>query len=258
MIDLKDKVAILTGSSSGIGLATAKLFLSLGAKVFGVDMSKPTDEEIAKAADDPSSSFSFHQADLTQPTAAEEVVKACVIRFGERIDVLANIAGIMDGCASADKVSDSQLGRVIDVNLKAPIKLMGAVLPRMKSQQSGSIINVASVAGYSGAAAGIAYTASKHGLVGATKNVAWRFRDEGIRCNAIAPGGVMTNIQSSVQDFDMDAYTTIKPYHDLFASESRPPMEAMEIANTIAFLASSLATPISGVLLPIDKALAAA
>ena len=94
MIDLKDKVAILTGSSSGIGLATAKLFLSLGAKVFGVDMSKPTDEEIAKAADDPSSSFSFHQADLTQPTAAEEVVKACVIRFGERIDVLANIAGI--------------------------------------------------------------------------------------------------------------------------------------------------------------------
>ena len=79
--------------------------------------------------------------------------------------------------------------RVIAVNLTAPVKLMRAVLPTMKEQKKGVIVNVASRASFSGASAGLAYTASKHGLVGATKNTAWRFRNEGIRCNAVCPGG---------------------------------------------------------------------
>ena len=79
---------------------------------------------------------------------------------------------------------------LLSVNLTVPVKLMSAVLSSMKEHGGGSIVNAASYASVSGAAAGIAYTASKHGLLGATKNVAWRFYKEGIRCNAVAPGGM--------------------------------------------------------------------
>lgn len=165
MFDLQKKVAVVTGCTSGIGLATTQLFLASGALVFGVDIAPLTDADLLKNANDTESSFAFHQADLTKPTTAQDVVKACVARFGSRIDILANIAGIMDGFATAANVTDAQLDRVLDVNLKAPIKLMGAVLPIMVEQKGGSIINISSKAGFSGAAAGLAYTASKHGLV---------------------------------------------------------------------------------------------
>jgi hypothetical protein len=94
MYDLKDQVAIVTGCSSGIGLATTKLFLSSGAKVFGIDVSNMKDEELVQSSSDSSSFFMFHQADLTGSTAAEDAIKACISRFGERIDILANVAGI--------------------------------------------------------------------------------------------------------------------------------------------------------------------
>jgi NAD(P)-dependent dehydrogenase (short-subunit alcohol dehydrogenase family) len=109
--------------------------------------------------------------------------------YGPKIDVLANVAGVMDAFGSADTVTEAEWGRVISINLTVPVQLMQAVLPSMKENKSGSIINVASYAAISGASAGVAYTASKHGLVGATKNVAWRFHEQGIRCNAVLPGG---------------------------------------------------------------------
>lgn len=92
-------------------------------------------------------------------------MKACVEKFGGRIDVLLNVAGIMDLNQSADTVEDEMWDRVIAVNLTAPVRLMREVLGVMKAQGSGSIVNVSSKAGLSGAAAGVAYTASKHGLV---------------------------------------------------------------------------------------------
>lgn len=91
----------------------------------------------------------------------------------ERVDVLANVAGVMDGFSSADTITDAEWSRVIDVNLTAPIKMMREVLPFMKAKKQGCIINVSSKAGMSGAAAGIAYTASKHGLVCTTLR-SWR------------------------------------------------------------------------------------
>lgn len=113
----------------------------------------------------------------------------CLPSDRERIDVLANVAGIMDAYEAADVVTDAQWNHIIGVNLTAPTRLIRAVLPFMKAKKSGSIINVASKSGLSGAAAGVAYTASKHGLLGVTKHTAWRFHSEGIRCNAILPGG---------------------------------------------------------------------
>lgn len=95
----------------------------------------------------------------------------------------------MDAFSSADTVKESEWERVLNINLTVPVRLMAAVLPSMKEHGGGAIVNVASRAAVSGAVAGVAYTASKHGLVGATKNVAWRFHGEGIRCNAVLPGG---------------------------------------------------------------------
>jgi NAD(P)-dependent dehydrogenase (short-subunit alcohol dehydrogenase family) len=210
MATFDNKVVVITGCSSGIGLATTLLFLSRQASVFGIDIA-PFKQELN---DSQSSAFSFHQVDLTKPNASSEAVAACVAKYGPKIDVLANIAGVMDGFGSADTVTEAEWGRVILINLTVPVQLMQAVLPSMKENKSGSIINVASYAAISGASAGVAYTASKHGLVGATKNVAWRFHEHGIRCNAVLPGGksptylsptaVPTNISASMKQANWD------------------------------------------------------
>lgn len=181
-MSFENKVVIITGCSSGIGLATTRLLLARKANVFGIDIAPPPQDLSSPA-------FTFHQVDLTAPNAADEAVAACIRIYGPKIDVLANVAGIMDAFASADTVKESEWERVLTINLTVPVRLMAAVLPSMKEHKGGAIVNVASRAALSGAVAGVAYTASKHGLVGATKNVAWRFHNEGVRCNAVLPGG---------------------------------------------------------------------
>tara|TARA_R110002060_G_scaffold77860_2_gene89880 strand:- start:1656 stop:2036 length:381 start_codon:yes stop_codon:yes gene_type:complete len=94
----------------------------------------------------------------------------------------------MDAFEAIDVYSDAEWSRIMSVNLTVPTRMIRAVIPFMKAKKNGSIINVASKAAVSGAAAGLAYTTSKHGLLGVTKHTAWRFRDEGIRCNAVLPG----------------------------------------------------------------------
>ncbi|KAF2818472.1 NAD(P)-binding protein [Ophiobolus disseminans] len=248
MASFDGKVVIVTGCSSGIGLATSNLFLARRACVFGIDIS-PFKQELD---DTQLSNFAFHQVDLTKPKAAEEAVAACIAKYGPRIDVLANVAGIMDSFGSADTVTESEWGRVILINLTVPVQMMQAVLPSMKEHKSGAIVNVGSYASISGAAAGVAYTASKHGLVGATKNVAWRFHEHGIRCNAVLPGGVPTNISSSIvrENWDQAAFETFFKRDDL----PQGCIGADDIAHGIAFLASNEAKMISGVLMPIDNA----
>jgi NAD(P)-dependent dehydrogenase (short-subunit alcohol dehydrogenase family) len=159
---VQNKVVIVTGCSSGIGLATARLFLERQALVFGIDVgAKP--EKLA----DEHKTFTFHQANLTESRAVDEAVSRCHQQYG-RVDVLVNCAGVSDGWSSADTIHEDEWERVMAINLTVPIRLMKAVLPFMKEQKGGSIVNVASKAGMSGASAGIAYTASKHGLVRAS------------------------------------------------------------------------------------------
>jgi NAD(P)-dependent dehydrogenase (short-subunit alcohol dehydrogenase family) len=157
---VQSKVVIITGCSSGIGLATSKLFLERGALVFGIDIGASPQ----KLLDSHQDTFTFHHSDLTLPNSVDQAVQQCLKQHGQ-VDVLVNCAGVSDGWSSADSVADEEWERVMSINLTVPIRLMKAVLGGMKERKKGVIVNVASKAGVSGASAGIAYTASKHGLV---------------------------------------------------------------------------------------------
>lgn len=175
-------------------MATANTFLEAGALVLGVDLSP------APASITPGETFRFHQVDLTESTAPSSIVAAFKAAFPNHanIDILVNNAGIMDSLHGVEVVPDDIWERVIAVNLTAPVKLMREAVKVMKQNGGGSIVNVASKAAISGAVAGVAYTASKHGLIGATKNTAWFYREEGVRCNAIAPGCEFASISWSL------------------------------------------------------------
>ncbi|KAL1894931.1 hypothetical protein Sste5346_005618 [Sporothrix stenoceras] len=280
------KVALVTGCASGIGLACTQLLLEHQFSVCGVDRS-PFDYNLLRVADH--GRFHFHLADLVKDVGAcDEAVRIC-LQAAERddrprrVDLLVNVAGVLDNFASADTVTDSLWDHVLAVNLTVPVRMMRAVLAPMKEQaankttgngQGGVIINVASTAAVSGAVAGIAYTASKHGLVGATKNVAWRFRNEGIRCNAVLPGAVDSSVGQSIANrvdggLDAGGFTQAEPVLALQAHTQRPDtgspsstksantgtdITALEVARAILFLASDAANSINGVCLPVDKA----
>ncbi|KAF9255349.1 NAD(P)-binding protein [Marasmius fiardii PR-910] len=252
------KIAIITGTSSGVGLATSQTFLANGWNVLGVDISPPPESLTSNTT-----SFSFLKADITKPDAPSEIVSAAKNAFGSpKIDALLNVAGIMDKFAAVDNMLDADWDRVIAINLTAPVKLMREVINVMKANGGGSIVNVCSKAATSGAASGAAYTASKHGLLGITRNTAWMFKDDGIRCNAIAPGGVATNItQSTPQEtWDMASFMKIKPVHEIHFDyakdiENAPGcIQPSAQAAVLFFLASDASVGVNGVLVPVDSA----
>ncbi|KAF7346522.1 Short-chain dehydrogenase/reductase SDR [Mycena sanguinolenta] len=231
-----------------MGLATVKALLAANCSVMGADISQAPDIQHA--------SFAFEQMDLTHTDSPRVLVQACQKKFGEKIDILLNVAGIMDTFTSVATVTDAEFERVIAVNLTAPVRLMREVVQVMKANKHGVIVNVSSKAGTSGAAAGFPYTVSKHGLIGATKNTAYLLKGDGIRCNAICPGGVATNIMAGIDPskYDSESYATLKPS---FAVQGQLNGEnlisAESIANALLFLASDLGKDINGAVLPIDN-----
>jgi NAD(P)-dependent dehydrogenase (short-subunit alcohol dehydrogenase family) len=185
------KTAIVTGAGSGIGKATAVQLAQEGATVIAADISA---ERLAE--------FVAEHGDLKIVTvvgdiSTEDGVQAVVAAAGGKVDALANIAGIMDGFLPPAEVDDATWERVFAVNVTAVMRLTRVALPLMLEAGTGAIVNVSSEAGIRGAAAGTAYTASKHAVNGYTKSVAVFYKGNGIRCNAVAPGGVITNVDGS-------------------------------------------------------------
>ncbi|KAJ7367034.1 hypothetical protein DFH08DRAFT_183922 [Mycena albidolilacea] len=250
-INLQGKVAIVTGVSSGVGLATVKALLAAGCSVMGADIS-PAPDSIQDAT-----GFAFTQGDLTKPELPRALVEACQKKFGEKIDILLNVAGIMDTFASVETITQAEYERIMAVNLNAPIWLMHEVVKVMKVHRSGAIVNVSSKAGTSGATAGLAYTTSKHGLIGATKSTAWRLKSAGIRCNAICPGMTATNLSASVDwsKKDSQSLAAVEPNHALHGNvqTGEGAMTPETVANVLLFLASDLSKDINGAVLPVDN-----
>ncbi len=239
-MQLKDRVAIVTGAGSGIGLAITRGFLAEGARVIGADVAD--DHLPALEALD---GVTAARADVTSRADVDRLVT--LARGLGRLDILVNNAGIMDAFRPVGEVTDEVWERVLAVNLTGPMMLARAALPAMLEAGHGVIINISSIGGLVGGRAGAAYTASKHGLIGLTKNIAVTYGADGIRCVAIAPGGVNTGIPLGGEPSDRGYATLSKTL------PSNPGMgEPEEIANLAIFLASDLASFINGAIVVAD------
>jgi NAD(P)-dependent dehydrogenase (short-subunit alcohol dehydrogenase family) len=242
-----DRCVIVTGGGSGIGRAAALQFGREGARVLVADLNAESAKAVVDEIEAGGGTAVSVSGDLADQTVVEKVVKTAVETFGG-IDILVNNAGIMDSMSACADVSDAEWTRVIRVNLTAPFLLARAVLPSMLARGRGVIVNTASEAGLRGSAAGTAYTASKHGIVGLTRSIAIMYRNMGIRANAIAPGGTATNITVNADPF-AHGPQAIGAYMSNVGRVS----VADEQAAAIVFLASDAASNINGVILPVDN-----
>lgn len=168
-------------------------------------------------------------------------------KFGT-LDILVNNAGIMDNFEPVGDIADEQYEKVFAVNTTGVMHTMRKAVPVFLEKGKGVIINVASTGGFSGAHAGATYGASKHAVIGLTKNTAFMYANEGIRCNAIAPGAVETNIGSSMTNINQFGMTRAGMTHGLSPRSGQPE----EIAEAALFLASDASSFVNGVVLPVD------
>jgi len=230
--------AIVTGAGAGIGRATAERLAEEGARVIAADISAERLAALsAKTAITP----------IAGDLSREESVQTVLAAAEGRVDVLANIAGIMDGFLPAAEVDDATWDRVMAVNVTSLMRLMRATLPLMVQAKKGAIINIASEASLRGSAGGFAYTTSKHAVIGMTRSAAFMYAKDGVRVNAIAPGGVRTSIEAP-----MKSALAMARQGPLLASLVPPPTAAEDIAAAIAFLASDEARNINGAILTSD------
>lgn len=244
---LKDKVVILTGASSGMGRAGALRFAEEGAKVVAVARRKERLEELVEASKNLSGQIYAIAGDVSKDEAINRIVKETIDKFG-RIDVLVNNAGILDDYLSADNMTDEIWNKVLDVNLTGPMKLIRSVIKYMIEQGSGNIINIASIGGLYGARGGMAYVTSKHGMLGMTKHIGYMFQDKGIRCNAIAPGSVKTEIGDTVGNPNKAVLDKLMTGLQILPIAG----EAEDIANIMVFLASDESKFINGATIVAD------
>ncbi|HXH22818.1 MAG TPA: SDR family NAD(P)-dependent oxidoreductase [Dehalococcoidia bacterium] len=247
------RVAIVTGGGSGIGRATVLRLTGEGAIVFACDVDEAGLKETAEAAAEAGRQVTALAADITHQADVDRVVEAALAAHG-RVDVLANVAGIMDWFLPAHEVDDETWERVMAVNVTGPMMLCRKVLPSMMERKSGAIVNIASVGGLGGGAAGVAYTVSKHGIIGLTRSIAWVYRGEGIRCNAICPGGVATNIGRTATPRSQWGLERLAPYHALAGGMAQPD----EIATLLSWLASDEASNVNGAIITADRGWTAA
>jgi len=252
---LEGKVAVITGAGSGMGRAMANLFAAEGAKIVAAEWNEATLAEVVDEVKAAGGEIVGVQGNVAQQADCEKIIDEAVAAFG-KVDVLCNNAGVMDLNQGAAEMDNAIWERVIGINLNGPMYLTRKAIPVMKASGGGSIINTASVAGVGGGAAGCAYTVSKHGVIGLTRNTAFRYAQEGIRCNAIVAGAVETNIMQSVDPTKMDPAASAR-YQTWYAAIPGQ-LKAIDIANLALFLASDESKMINGALIPADAGWTAA
>jgi 3-oxoacyl-[acyl-carrier protein] reductase len=239
---LQDKVAIITGSASGIGEATAVKFAREGAKVAVCDINLAEAQRVAAAiVEDGGIALAF-RIDVTDKVSIARMVEGVMAAWG-RIDTLVNNAGIVQD-AQFRKMTDEQFERVIDVNLKGVYNCTKAVVDIMLEQHSGCILNASSIVGLYGNFGQTNYAATKFGVIGMVKTWARELGRKGIRANAICPGFVETPILKSMPDKVIKMMEDRVPLGRLARPE--------EIANTYAWLASDEASYINGAVIEVS------
>ncbi len=226
---LQDRVAIVTGASTGIGLAIAEIFAREGARVALAARSADRLERASQAIVDKGGISIAISADVSQESEVQRLVDETIDRFG-RVDILVNNAALNHPPIDIADFDPELWRSIIDVNLTGSYLCCRAALPRMHSQKSGKIINISSIGGRKGSRGRGAYRASKAGLISLTETLAAEVHDAGITVNCICPGGVETEMMREITHGNMPSGL----------------MRPEEIANVALFLASDESSSITG------------
>nr|WP_029313463.1 MULTISPECIES: 3-hydroxybutyrate dehydrogenase [Acidiphilium] len=253
---LAGKIALVTGSTSGIGLGIARELARAGATIVLNGFGDPTAIEATRSAiaGEFGVTVAFEAADLTKPAEIDMLARRCKAAFGS-IDILVNNAGIQH-VASIEDFPVEKWDAVIALNLSAVFHGMKAVLPGMKRRGWGRIINIASAHGLVASAHKIAYVAAKHGVVGATKVAAIECANDGITVNAICPGWVLTPlVQAQIEARAAANGTSVSAESNALLAEKQPMLAFTtpeKIGQFAAFLCSEAGSTMTGAALSID------
>ncbi len=243
---MKDKVVLVTGAASGIGLVSAQFFAREGAKVMLSDVNDAAGEAAAEDIRKQGAEAAYVSCDVSQAEQVEAMVKACVSTFG-RLDIAINNAGIGGAWARTGDYPLEDYHRVMAINVDGVFFGMKYQLPQMVAQGGGAIVNISSIAGLRGLSFNGPYTASKHAVIGLTKAASIEYASQNIRINAICPVFTQTPILDPILALDERTEDRLK---------KNIPMRRFgkpeEIADAILWVCSEKATFITGQAYPID------
>jgi NAD(P)-dependent dehydrogenase (short-subunit alcohol dehydrogenase family) len=243
---LKDKVALVTGGTSGIGRATAIAYAQQQAKVVVVGRRMDEGEETVRLIQEAGGEAIFVPADVTQEADVEAMVDKAVSIFG-RLDIAFNNAGTVGENPSLIEQTEAEYDRIMNVNVKGVWLSMKHEIAQMLQQGSGAIVNTASGAGVVALPNVPLYTASKHAVVGLTKAAALQYAKAGIRINVVAPGAIETDMFEAATGGQDEAKAYMAGLHPI-GRVGTP----LEVANAVLFLSSDLASFITGETLMVD------
>ena len=242
---VNDKIALITGAAAGIGRATALKFASEGAKVVASDVNVKGGEETVEMIKKAGGDAIFVKSDISQSADVKALVAETVKAYG-RLDCACNIAGILGTMGPFTDQTEDDFDRVIAVNLRGTFLCIQAELGQMLKNDGGTIVNVASIAGLVGSAGISPYVASKHAVTGLTKTAALEFAQQGIRVNAVCPGGIDTDMVQSFlsEEFTREMIDTMHPIGRIGQPE--------EVAELMVWLCSDRSSFMTGAIIPID------
>lgn len=238
--DLTGRTAIVTGAGSGIGLSVSQRFTAAGAQVVGFDRDGRSADVLARSVP----GALFVQVDVADRDAVDRAVATALEQVGD-IDILVNSAGVRDVGGAVD-LPAREWQRVVDVNLTGTYHCCRAAAPGMLARGSGSMVNIASIAGLFGFNLRTAYTVTKHGVVGLTKTLAAQFGPRGVRVNAVCPGLIETPLTAPMVS-DPQVRRSFRVVVPLGRAGTPD-----EIADVTLFLAGAGARSVTGVALPVD------
>ena len=243
---LKDKVAVITGATRGIGYATAKKFLENGCKVVIFGSKSETESKALESLRKENKDYDVKgfYPDLTNLKEVEEVFNKIKDLYG-KIDILVNNAGI-SARESIYEYKEEDFKKIMDLNVNAVFNCSKAVSLIMKENKGGVILNTSSMVSIYGQPSGCGYPASKFAVNGLTKSLARELGKDGIRVNAVAPGIILTDMMKSVPDNVIEPLIKTIPLGRIGRAE--------DVANAFLFLASDMASYITGAILPVDGA----
>ena len=244
---LEGKSIVVTGASSGMGKSIVELFVREGAKVVAVARRKERLDELVASLEGEAGCALAFVGDVSSQESIEAAIDYAVEQFG-RLDVLVNNAGVMDDMSPIGDIENERIEKVFAVNVYGPMYAMRKAVQVFKAQGGGgNIVNVSSLGG-ARTAAGAIYCASKAAMNSLTRNTAFMYMEEGIRCNAIAPGGIATEIATSMGMPNMAGYGRVQKV----LAAAPAPGTPEDIANAALFLASDESSYVDGVILEVD------